>query len=165
MSGKKDRFHFMDSRGYGQNTYGNYYGTPENPMGTNASFAKGSFICGIISIGMAMSVIFSFFSVPVGAVGLMLGMLSSRKNKNIPRKTMTGIVSSGIGLFIGLVVIIASFAVILKDSSITDLINQYNTIYEQIENGNINPYGSYGDTFGSYKDFQDYINSQGTINR
>ncbi len=148
---------------YGQNSNNGFYGSPDNPMGTNSSMARGSFICGFISLGLGITAIFSVFAIPVGAVGCIMGMLSSRMGKKTPKKAMTGIIASAVGCVIGLVITASLLITTLSQYPLSSIIQQYNDMYEQIENGNYS-LGSYSD-FGSYNSIQDYLNGSGTIER
>ena len=154
----------MDSNRFSQNSNGNYYGTPDNPMGTNPSLATGSFICGFISLGLAVTAVFSIFSIPASAIGIMLGFMSARRGKNFPKKATTGIIASSVGLVIGLAITISVMATVFSQIPLKVFLNNYNTMYEQIENGNYN-YSNFGFDSDSFNSFKDYLDSAGTIQR
>ena len=155
---------FMDSNRFSQNTNGNYYGSPDNPMGTNPSLAKGSFICGFISLGLAITAIFSIFSIPVSAIGMMLGFMSSRRGKNFPRKATTGIIASSVGLVIALAITVSVMATVFSQIPLKTFIDQYSNMYEQIENGNYD-YSNFAFDYDGFSSFKDYLDSAGTIQR
>ena len=139
----------MYGSGNEQNSYGGYYGTPENPMGTNVAFARASMICGFISLGLAVSAFFSAFAVPVAAVGIILAMLSSRRGKNLPRKAMTGVIASAAGLFIGLVILVASMVTVLTSDSLGNMMKTYEDMYEQTFGEDFD-WSTYGIDTGKY---------------
>ncbi len=142
---------------YGQNSNNGFYGSPDNPMGTNSSLAKGSAICGFISLGLGISAIFSMFAVPVGAVGCILGMLSSRRGKNAPKSARTGVITSTVGLLIGVFMTASVLITTFSRIPLSTLIQQYNEMYEQMENGTYD--------FSNYSTLQDYLYGSDSISR
>ena len=142
---------------YGQNSNNGFYGSPDNPMGTNSSLAKGSAICGFISLGLGISAIFSMFAVPVGAVGCILGMLSSRRGKNAPKSARTGVITSTVGLLIGVFITASVLITTFSRIPLSTIIQQYNDMYEQMENGTYD--------FSNYSTLQDYLYGSDSISR
>ena len=142
---------------YGQNSNNGFYGSPDNPMGTNSSLAKGSAICGFISLGLGISAIFSMFAVPVGAVGCILGMLSSRRGKNAPKSARTGVITSTVGLSIGVFITASVLITTFSRIPLSTIIQQYNDMYEQMENGTYD--------FSNYSTLQDYLYGSDSISR
>ncbi len=132
----------MDGNFYSNGQNSNFYGTPENPMGTNAALSRCSVVFGFISLGLALSAVLSVFAIPVGAIALILAMLSTRRGKNIPRKAVSGIIASVAGIFLGLIIVVSSFVTLLKTGTLQQVINDSQTIIEQMygDDAQVNAY-------------------------
>ena len=122
----------MDSESYYNNTNEGYYVTPDNPSGTNYKLASASMIIGLISLALLFTFVFSSFSIPLGALGLVLAFMSTRAGKGIPTKAKTGILASSIGLGMGIILTVVSFVTVVKSGMLGSLLNTYSTMYQQM---------------------------------
>ena len=122
----------MDSESFYNNSNGANYGTPDNPAGTNSKLASASMIIGLISLALLFTFVFASFSIPLGALGLVLAFLSTRAGKGVPTKAKTGILASSIGLGVGIILTVVSFVTVIKSGMLGSLLNTYSTMYEQM---------------------------------
>lgn len=68
------------------------------------AFATASLIAGILSIVSILTAILPF---PLGALGILFAILSYRKGQELPSASKTGLITSIIGLSLGVVIMIA----------------------------------------------------------
>ena len=138
-----------------------YYGTPENPAGTNNRLASASMIIGLISLALLFTFVFSTFSIPLGALGLVLAFMSTRAGKNVPSKAKTGILASAIGLGVGIILTVVSFVTVIKSGMLGSMLNQYSSLYEQMYGEEID-WSDYGINPDA-DNFKDYFGGSGIL--
>ena len=139
----------MDSESFYNNSNGANYGTPDNPAGTNSKLASASMIIGLISLALLFTFIFSSFSIPLGALGLVFAFMSTRAGKGVPTKAKTGILASSIGLGVGIILTVVSFVTVVKSGMLGSLLNTYSAMYEQMYGEEID-WNNYGFNFEDF---------------
>ncbi len=120
----------MDYNQYnnGQNNRNqNYYGQP-TPRKKNNGFAIASMVCGICSVVLSCLGL----SLPFGALGILFAILTCRKGRATDSMSIAGIVTSCIGLFMSVLMIISVFVQLpsmLQDQTFR---KELDTVYEAI---------------------------------
>ena len=137
------------------------FGTPDKPYGTNSRLAATSMILGLISVGALFTFVFSSFSIPLGAIGLLLAFMSTRLGKGIPSKAKTGILASSIGLGMGLLLTVISFITVIKSGMLGNLLNTYSSMYQQMYGEEID-WSDYGINPDA-ESFKDYFGNSGIV--
>lgn len=83
-----------------------YYNQPtRSPLRQN-TFATAALVCGILSL---LSLCTGFVSLALGALGVLFAVLASRKGKQMHQSAMAGVILSGLGLVISVMIIAATF--------------------------------------------------------
>lgn len=126
----------MDGYNFNQDQ-NNYYGTPDEPMGTNTAFAKTAFILGFVALGLAFSIMFSSFGIMAGTAGLFFAIMSGRRGKGIPKKGRTAIICSIVAIVISLLIMTLVISVLVMDGSLVDMWTEYMNLYEQMSGESI----------------------------
>ena len=105
-----------------------YYNQPvHRPYGQ--AFAIASGVCGLLSITTCCSVI---LPLPLGALGILFGILTYRKGKKMNPTSMAGIVLSSIGLAIAVTMIVYSLVMLPVYMENEVFRNQLYTIMKQM---------------------------------
>lgn len=105
-----------------------YTPPPQSNRPANNGMSIASMVLGIASIVMCCT---GFMSLPLGALGLLLAILTKRKGKALPGMSIAGMVTSIIGLLLGVFMIIylIVFAVMSEDPTFQ---NEYlDPLYEE----------------------------------
>ncbi|MCR4618519.1 MAG: hypothetical protein K5669_10110 [Lachnospiraceae bacterium] len=111
-------------------------------MGTNSALARSALVMGFISLGLGVSAIFSTFAIPLGAISLILALLSARKGKQLPKKAMTAVIASVAGIALGIIITLSAFVSLFKSGKLMEVINESQSIVEQVygEDYQVNAY-------------------------
>ncbi|MCR4897319.1 MAG: hypothetical protein K5891_11150 [Lachnospiraceae bacterium] len=89
--------------------------------------ATASLIFGVLSV---LLIITGFFGIAAGALGLLFGFLSLRNGQEPTSLQRAGLISSGIGFGLSLLLIMYSVYLVLNDPTILESVNQmYNALY------------------------------------
>lgn len=113
-----------------------YYNQPTHrPNGQG--FTMASVTCGILSITTCCT---GFLPLPLGALGILFAMLVYRKGKRMNSSCMMGIITSCIGMAVGLMMTIYSFAMLPAFLKNEEFRSQFDTLTQQM-------YGMDFDTF------------------
>jgi hypothetical protein len=116
--------------------YGNWYNDSQNNNTNNTyggysvrrktnGFEIASMVMGILSI---ITCCFGIFSLPLGALGILFALLSRRKGSSMSGLSITGIVTSVIGMLLGILIILGAILTL----SNSDFREKYiDPVYEQ----------------------------------
>lgn len=128
----------MDYNQYnnGQNYQNQNYRQQQTPRKKGSGFAIASMVCGICS-----AVLFCLgLSLPFGALGILFAVLTYRKGKSMDSMSITGLVTSCIGLLLGIIMMInvfVQFPSMMKDPALR---KELDAVYE----------GIYGENFADF---------------
>lgn len=89
-------------------------------------FALASVICGILSLPASTT---GILAIPLAALGILFAVLSRRKGKALPTKCIIGILTSCIGMVLGIVFTVHSFYMVFNDPV---LYRQFNSVFESM---------------------------------
>ncbi|MCR5755732.1 MAG: DUF4190 domain-containing protein [Acetatifactor sp.] len=95
----------------------------------NDKFSIASFVCGLLSLVLCCMV---FFSIPLGALGILFAILSRRSNRQMNLLSKVGIWLSVVGILYGVfsfVRIVREIPVLLNDPAYVSMLDSY---YEQL---------------------------------
>ncbi len=106
-----------------------YYNQPTHSPHKGRGFEYAAFICGLVSISFTCS---GFFSLPVGALGILFALLTYRKGKKMQQLSKAGLWLSCTGILFTLILVVISFATITANMKDENFRNMINTMYEQI---------------------------------
>lgn len=118
----------MDNFNQQDNQPGGYYAPQYKPEAGNP-FATAAMIIGLCSL---LSLCTIFLPFPLGALGILFAILSRRKGKKLQSAAVTGLVTSIIGMVLGIgifIAVIASSLVMLKPENRDMLNEQFEEIY------------------------------------
>ena len=135
--------------GWGNGQPGGYYAPQYRPEPRNP-FATAAMIVGLCSL---LSLCTIFLPVPLGALGILFVILSRRKGKKLQSTALTGLVTSIIGMVLGIgifIAVIASSLVMLKPEN-RDMLNEQ---FEEMYGIDFDEYMErlYGEDFESLED-------------
>lgn len=92
-------------------------------------FSIASFVCGITSVTLCCT---GVLSLPLGGLGILFAILTKRMGKAMPSMSITGLILSCVGIFLGILICIYTF---LADPELWDTLedsyeNYYDNFYE-----------------------------------
>lgn len=123
----------MDFYPNSDNTNSSPYQQQNRPGG----FAIASMVCGIISIVACCT---GVLSIPLGALGILFAILLKRKGKPMPGMCVAGIWLSCVGIALGILMTVYSFAMVFSNPI---LYEEVNTTFEIMYGMGIEEYFNY----------------------
>ncbi len=124
--------------------------TPRNPSN---NFAIASLICGIASLLLCCTVI---FSIPLAALSILFALLSSRKGAGMPGMSIAGISTGIVSLILTITTVVFLFAQLPRMLQDPDFRRQLDTTYEEMYGMDFDEFweyygGYYGNPYDQYK--------------
>lgn len=113
---------------YNRYNYQNNMTSGQPPERLNP-FSVASFVCGIVSITLCCT---GVLSLPLGGLGILFAILTKRMGKAMPSMSITGLLLSCVGVFLGILICIYTFYMIMTDPEFRDAFeDSYEYYYDE----------------------------------
>ena len=93
---------------------------PNQPPKRHSGFAIASFVCGLLSLVLCCT---GILGIPAGALSILFAVLSKRKGEALSGMSIAGIVTSAIGILLGVLATIYSIYMLVYDSTFREQID------------------------------------------
>ena len=93
---------------------------PNQPPKHHSGFAIASFVCGLLSLVLCCT---GILGIPAGALSILFAVLSKRKGEALSGMSIAGIVTSAIGILLGVLATIYSIYMLVYDSTFREQID------------------------------------------
>lgn len=104
---------------FNQNSENTNY-VPNQPSQRPSGFATASLVCGILSLVLCCT---GILGIPAGALSILFAVLSKRKGESLSGMSIAGIVTSAIGILLGILAVAYSIYLLFYDPTFREQID------------------------------------------
>ena len=104
---------------FNQNSENTNY-VPNQPLKRQSGFAIASFVCGILSLVLCCT---GILGIPAGALSILFAVLSKRKGESLSGMSIAGVVTSVIGILLGILTTAYSIYMLFYDPTFREQID------------------------------------------